>query len=165
MAQVGSSTARTLLSLLRAESGLPAAIAAIALRENIELPSLKEAQILAQNVAFELADCRQAAKYPAICVYCDRITNKLKEKFRRFSGTVHMTIEVRVSQDRLEGLERALQMYVEAVTEVLESTRGDWGDGSHYSGGYEVGFHPVKQGGKNYVQVAKITFDVDVSVN
>jgi hypothetical protein len=73
-------------------------------------------------------------------------------------------MEVRSSQDRLEGLERQVQLYVDAVTAVLDRRRGDWGDGLFYGGGYEAAFGPVKRGGKNYVQTAKITIEVDVSI-
>ena len=45
-----------------------------------------------------------------------------------------MAIEVRVSQDRLEGIEEQLQMYVDAVTQVLDQNRGDWGEGMFYAG-------------------------------
>jgi hypothetical protein len=34
-----------------------------------------------------------------------------------------------------------------------------------YSGGYEVVFGPVKRGGRNFLQAAKITFEIGVSKN
>jgi hypothetical protein len=34
-----------------------------------------------------------------------------------------------------------------------------------YTGGYEVQFGPVKQGGKNYLQVAKVKFEVNMSAD
>jgi hypothetical protein len=37
-------------------------------------------------------------------VYCEKIVNDLKEKFQTFSGRVQMAIELRQSQDRLEGI-------------------------------------------------------------
>ena len=40
-------------------------------------------------------------------MYCEKIVNDLTEKFRTFSGTVQMAIELRHSQDRLEGLQDA----------------------------------------------------------
>ena len=74
-----------------------------------------------------------------------------------------MVVEVRVSQDRLEELQRNLEAYVEAVGEVLDRNRGGWGEGLFYAGGYEATFGPVKHGGKNFLQVAKVAFEVDVS--
>jgi hypothetical protein len=52
---------------------------------------------------------------------------------------------------------------VDVLTDVLDANRGDWGDGVFYTGGYEVVFGAVKSGGKNFLQQAKITFDMDVS--
>jgi hypothetical protein len=96
-------------------------------------------------------------------VYCERVSNLLREKYRRFSGTVRMAIEIRDSRDRIEGLEDEVRYYADAVAQVLDSNRGDWGDGVFYPGGYEVTFGPVKQGGKNFLQSAKATFDLEVS--
>lgn len=76
-----------------------------------------------------------------------------------------MTAEVRVSQDRLEGVESQLQLYVDALTQVLDQGRGDLGDGVFYAGGYEVSYSPVKHGGRNFLQTAKVTFTVDISSN
>jgi hypothetical protein len=91
--------------------------------------------------------------------------NNLREKFRSFSGTVEIAIEVRHSQDRLEGMEEAIEAQTDAVTTALAASRGDWGDGMYYAGGYEVSFGRVARGGKNYTQVAKVTFEIGVSRN
>ena len=53
----------------------------------------------------------------------------LTEKFRTFSGKVRTVAEVRVSQDRIEGIEEQLRLYVDAVTQVLDANRGSWGQG------------------------------------
>ena len=68
-----------------------------------------------------------------------------------------------MSQDRLEGLEQRSQTLADAITDVLDQSRGTWGQGMFYSGGYELSFTPVKHGGKNFIQTVKISFDVDVS--
>ena len=64
-----------------------------------------------QNVAADLAERSDGAKYPAVNVYCEKIVNKLKEKFRTFSGTAQMVVELRHSQDRLEGLQDAASSF------------------------------------------------------
>jgi hypothetical protein len=102
-------------------------------------------------------------KYPLIQVYSDRVRNLLTEKFRTFSGKVRTVALISVSQDRIEGLENQTRLYVDAVTAVLDANRGSWGQGAFFTGGYEVTFDPVKQGGRNFLQVAKVTFEVDVS--
>jgi hypothetical protein len=91
------------------------------------------------------------------------LTNLLTEKFRTFSGKAHMAVEVRVTHDRLEQVSKNLQYYAGAATEVLDAQRGDWGSGMFYTGGYKVEFGPIKHGGKNFLQAAKVQFEVDVS--
>jgi hypothetical protein len=55
--------------------------------------------------------------------------------------------------------------YVDAVTDVLERTRGDWGNCVYFSGTYEVAFEAVKRGGTGFAQRAKVTLPVHVSVS
>jgi hypothetical protein len=62
-------------------------------------------------------------------------------------------------------LQDALELYTDAATKVLDTNRGDWGDGMFYSGGYEVAFVATKRGGRNFLQVAKITLEIGVSIN
>jgi len=123
------------------------------------------ATMRAQNAAAELTERAGAVTYPATAVYCEKVVNDFREKFRSFSGTVQMAIEVRHSQDRLEGLESALEAQTDAVTTALAASRGDWGDGMYYAGGYEVSFGRAGRGGKNFTQVAKVTFEIGVSRN
>ncbi len=127
--------------------------------------ALSEAQVRKQNVAAELAERSGAVRYPVVLVYCEKIVNSMAEKFRIFSGALQMAIEVRQSSDRLEGLEDRLEATADAVTQILSANRGDWGDGMYYSGGYQVAFGPIKQGGKNFIQVAKVTFEIGASIN
>jgi hypothetical protein len=54
-------------------------------------------------------------------------------------------------------------MYVDAVCALLGDSRGDWGDGASYSGGYQVDYEPVVKGGKNFVQRAKVNFVLELS--
>jgi hypothetical protein len=121
-------------------------------------------QIVTQNTAPDLAEKTAGAQYPAIYVYCGKVNNLLREKFRTFSGEAQMVAEVRVSQDRLDGLEAQTQLFAEAVTGALDVKRGDWGDGMFFGGGYEIGYGPVKHGGRNFLQIAKVTFTVEVSI-
>lgn len=122
-------------------------------------------QVRSQNVAADLAERSAPTHYPAVHVYCEKIVNDLTEKFRSFSGSARMAIELRYSQDRLEGLEEGLEQGVDAAAGALQASRGDWGDGMFYTGAYEVGFGAVKRGGKSFIQVAKVTFEIGVSKN
>jgi hypothetical protein len=164
MAQAGNLASQTLLSLLRSSEGLNAALAAISLRENIRIPVLDEARIFSQNVPRDVAEKAQTFQYPVVYVYCDQVRNLLREKFRKFSGTARLNVEVRVSQDRLEGLERNVQLYVDAITEVLHRVQGSWGGGICYDGAYEVKFDGARLGGRSYIQSATVTLEVNVSL-
>jgi len=163
MAWVGSTVTAQVVTLLNAPQGLNACVSTLAQAENATLPALGQNQILAQNVSIELAERSTDVQYPVINVYCEKIVNQLREKFRNFSGKALLAVEVRVSQDRLGGIEDQLQMYVDSVTQVLDQNRGDWGEGMYYAGCYEAALGPVKHGGQNFIQVGKVTFEVGVS--
>lgn len=163
MAWVGSTVTAHVVTLLVAPQGLNACVSTLAQAESVTLPLVGLNQILAQNVSVELAERSTDVQYPMVSVYCEKIVNQLKEKFRNFSGIAVMAVEMRVSQDRLEGIEDQLQMYTDAVTQVLDQNRGDWGEGMFYAGCYEAALGPVKHGGQNFIQVGKVSFNVGVS--
>ena len=163
MAFIGTLTTQKLVSLLASDAGMPASIANLAAGRGTDVPIFYGKQVIAQNVAPDIAERTTGAKYPLVHVYCSKLSNLLVEKFRVFSGQAQMVAEIRVSQDRLEGLEVVTQLYADAVTQVLDESRGDWGDGVFFCGGYEINYGPVKAGGKNFIQIAKITFALDVS--
>lgn len=165
MTFVASLVTQKLQSMLAGEAGVQAALFIISDLENVQLPPFHGQQVVAQNASPELAERSTVSKYPVLYVYCSKLINLLREKFRRFSGEAHMTIEVRVSQDRLEELETRVQMYVDAVLRVLDQNRGDWGNGVFYAGAYEVVYGPIKHGGRNFIQIAKVAFVVDMSVS
>lgn len=164
MANTGSVAARKVVEILSAaNTGIAPAVAELAEESGVALAVLPPAHVISQNIAAELSERSQAVKYPVVHVYVDRIRNELKEKFRTFSGTVRTIAEIRVSQDRIEGIEERLRLYVDAVTRVLDRNRGSWGEGAFFAGKYEVAIDPVKQGGRNFLQVAKVVFEVDLS--
>jgi hypothetical protein len=153
------------MGILVASGGVPETVAALAAEQSIPLPGIAPQQVIAQNAAPDLSERSTVTKYPIVCVYCSKIANVLREKFRTFSGDANMVIEARVSQDRLEDMGTHAQLYVDAITQVLDSNRGDWGDGVFYSGGYEVAFNGVKQGGRNFIQIATVSFVLEISTD
>lgn len=164
MAKAASVATRRMVEFLTAEdTGLGPAVATIAEESGVDLAVIGPVQVTSQNISFELSERAQVVKYPVVHVYSNRIRNLLTEKFRTFSGKVRTVAEVRVSQDRIEGLEDQLRLYVEAVTQVLDVNRGSWGDGAFFTGGYEVSIDPVRHGGRNFLQIAKVEFEVDLS--
>jgi hypothetical protein len=165
MANVGTRATTRLLQFLQTPAGLSENLAAVAQLQGITLAPIEAKQLLTQNVAQSLAERSLDLKYPALVVYCEKLTNDLREKFRTFSGKANMAIEVRVSQDRIEGLDNLLQIYVDAVTRILDQNRGDWGNGMFYTGGYQAIFGQMEHGGRNFIQTGKITFEVAVSID
>jgi hypothetical protein len=160
---IGSLVTAQVIRLLTGASGVNRYIGATAQDNGRPPVPLSSAQVRAQNVAPDLADQSNVMQYPALNVYCEKIVNNLAEKFRSFSGAVQAAVELRYSQDRLDGLQDAVENYADAVMQVLNANRGDWGNGMFYDGQYQVVFGPVKHGGKNFQQVAKVTFEIGVS--
>ena len=151
------------MGVLAGDDGLAAAVEALVQQQGIMLPGIAQQQIIAQNVAADISEQSTTSKYPLIYVYCTKVVNELREKFRMFSGDAQMVVEARVSQDRLDQIETNLQAYMDAITQVLDNSRGDWGDGVFFDGGYEVTFGGVKHGGRNFLQIAKVSFVLEIS--
>jgi hypothetical protein len=147
--------------LLRADSGLPARVAEI----SADLNPVSESDVYTNNAAADLLEKSAAARYPSFHVYCDRVLNKLGEKFRTFSGTAELIVEIRVSHEHIDQLHDQLNVYVQAVTDVLDHNRGMWAPGVFHSGTYEINFQPAKRGGKNFIQSARVRVETYVSVD
>jgi hypothetical protein len=162
---IGNLITSQVITLLTGTNGVNSYLGGYTQDNGQPLNPLNSAQVRAQNVAPDIADKSMAMEFPAANVYCEKIVNNLTEKFRTFSGNVQTAVELRYSQDRLDGLESALENYADAIMQVLNANRGDWGNGMFYGGEYQVMFGAVKHGGKNFQQVAKITFEIGVSRN
>src|SRR5277367_2219837 len=127
MARTGSVVTGLVVGYLNdPNKGLGPTVATLAADSGIQLTQIPPAHVVQQNLPVALAERSTSVKYPVVHVYSDRTRNLLTEKFRTFSGKVGMVAEVRVSQDRIEGIEDQLRLYVDAVTQVLDSNRGAW---------------------------------------
>src|ERR1700694_6125092 len=138
MPLIATSATSKQMGILTGSEGVPAAVAALSQAQNLSLAPVSTAQIIAQNIAPDLSERSTVSSYPLIYVYCSKVVNHLREKFRTFSGDAEMVIETRISQDRLDDMQTHLHSYVDAVTQVLDGNRGDWGDGVFYAGGSEI---------------------------
>ena len=163
--RIGSAITSKIVALMTAPQGVSVELAALAPPDQAAASLWQASQVRAQNAAADLVERSSGTQYPAANVYCEKLVNKLTEKFRTFSGKAQMAIEIRHSQDRIDGLEAALACYADAMMQVLDFSRGDWGDGMYYGGGYQAAFSAVKHGGKNFVQSAKVIFEIGVSIN
>lgn len=164
MAQVGSIARDKVIGLLTQASGMELQIGQISQSSGVQLATIPPERVLSQNVGMEMAERSAKVPYPVLYVYTTRIENQQREKFRTFSGVVEVVMELRVTSEHLDVLERDLQLYLDAATSVLHASRGDWGGGMFYGGRYEITIGPAKAGGRNYVQVAKVKCEIDVSV-
>lgn len=104
----------------------------------------------------ELDEQQAKVVYPVCRVYCDQIKNTGRVKFRKFSGSYRVVVEVTHSQDRLHGLSETLQATTDAVGEVFDKNQGNLGNGMVLLPGYEVQIDAVKKGGLHYVQKARV---------
>jgi hypothetical protein len=163
MAETASVVTDKFIAILLGQTGMTAAATQLGQRIGTVVAAIPQEQMAARNVSAEISERSVVVKYPTLNIYCERVTNSLREKFRTFSGRTEMVAEIRVSQDRIDGIERQLQRNVDLITEVLDSNRGDWGNGVFYTGSYQVVFGPVRQGGKNFLQHAKVSFEVELS--
>jgi hypothetical protein len=164
MTQAGTVAAGGLLERLRSATGLQQRVAGLASQAAFELPVLELDQIQVRNIGAEVHERSTAFKYPLVMVYAERIKNDQREKFKRFSGRVDLVIEIRLTQDRVDDLELKMGAYVDAVTDLLESARGNWGNCTYFSGEYEVVFEGVKRGGTGYAQRARVMVPVRMSM-
>jgi hypothetical protein len=163
MLLIASTSTQKVRGVLAAGGGLSAVLEALSVQQGLTLPRITAQQIIAQNVTPEVSDQSTVDNYPLVYVYCAKVINQLREKFRTFSGEAQMVVEARVSQDRLDQIETNLQAYADAITQVLDDNRGDWGAGIFFDGEYEVTFGGVKHGGRNFLQIAKVAFVLEIS--
>jgi hypothetical protein len=111
---------------------------------------------LVSHVPQELQEKQQKIAYPICQIYCDQIQNDGKVKFREFSGTYRVVVEVTHSQDRLDGLTDTLQTTMDAVSDVFDRNSGNLGNGMVLKPGYVAEIDAVKKGGLHYQQSARV---------
>src|SRR5688500_2186708 len=116
MANIARISSAFVEGMLKAETGLAQSVAALAVDIQVPVPDLASLAIATRNVAADLAEKTAGARYPAFHIYCERITNSLREKFRRFSGGADLVVDIRVSHDHLDEVENQLHLYIAAVT-------------------------------------------------
>ncbi|MGC2661526.1 MAG: hypothetical protein WA324_26530 [Bryobacteraceae bacterium] len=157
--------AQKLATLLTNNNLLTTQISQIAAASNANIPPIASTQVFLSSATPEIADMRAQMTYPRVCIYSDTIKNTKVEKFRSLSGTIGVTAEVWASGNLVQQTDQWIHYYVEAMTLVMRQNTGDWQDGLFYSGVYTVQFQSPKAGGLGYVQSAKVTCSLGVSLN
>lgn len=157
--------AQKLSGLLTNEDVLEQTINALAASSGVTLPGITSTAVVLSSASAEIADKDFQLTYPRICLYSTAVKNTQIEKFRSLSGIVSVTAELWASANLLQDTDQWIHFYVEAMTDILRQSIGDWGDGIFFSGMYDVQFQPPKVGGFGYVESAKVTCNVNVSRN
>ena len=147
------------LQVFSGTGGINDRLAALSLSPR--LPAV--ASILKLSAPVEAYEKTTSVSYPIATIYCERLKNAQTEKFRMFSGSALLVVEIRVSGARAEELDSNLNSYVEAACQVLEAARGPWTDIGTYNGAYDVKFKATHAGGKQFTKSAHIEFDIQVS--
>jgi hypothetical protein len=119
--------------------------------------------LLKLSAPIDVYEKAASVKYPVASIYCERLRNLQTEKFRTFSGSALLVVEIRVSGARAEDLDSILHTYVEAACQVLEGARGPWTGIGTYTGSYDVKFQAMRPGGKQFTKSAHIEFDIQIS--
>jgi hypothetical protein len=163
MASPSQRSVRVLLDLLRGTDGLKVSVAQMWDGPAQEGEEWDAHGARTEQAAGELIERAGRPTYPAYEVYVERVRNEMKEKFRRFSGVVQAVVEVRMSQDRIDGLTEQTQFFADAVADVIERKRGCVGEGIYLPGTYEIVFEGVKRGGLNFSQTAKVKCELEVN--
>jgi hypothetical protein len=158
-------TAQKTASLLTSANALQQQLAVLASACNTIVPPITPGQVVLSSATPDLGDKDIQLTYPRICLYSAGLRNTQVEKFRSLSGSVLVIADVWASGNLVNEVDQWIHFYVEAMTSLLRSNIGDWGDGLFFSGVYDVQFQPPKAGGLGYVQSAKVTFTFNVSQN
>jgi hypothetical protein len=156
--------AQTFLTKLTSGDALEQQIMLISNNANAQVPPIRSERVVLSSIPMEVADKNVQLGYPRVCIYSSSVKNYRTEKFRSFSGEVAVAVEIWASGDLITDVDTWIHYYVEAVAEILQESAGDWGSGMFYSGDYDVQFQVAKPGGLGFVEAAKLTFFLNVSV-
>jgi hypothetical protein len=150
--------------LVHPESGVNAQMAAIEARDGVIVARVPDEQVLLLNLPPDLADENLEINYPAVLLFAEEAENLNRQRFAYFSGTLRLGVDVRLSADSPETLEANLHRYVEAITNVLAASRGEWSPGLVYAGRFTARFAPARLGGVNFLQSARLAILLDMTV-
>lgn len=157
--------AQSLSSLLTNANALQEKISEIASACNANVPAITSSQVVLSSANADTADMNLELSYPRVCIYSSAVKNSKIERFRSFSGSVSVTAEVFASGNLVSDTDQWIHFYVEGLTQLLRQNIGDWSNGLFFSGIYDVQLQTPKTGGFGYVQSAKVTCSINVSLN
>lgn len=145
---------------LVAPDGLNARLHALAVRDMVREPEIREGHVVIRRIPPNLADLGANSRYPAVYLWCEKLENRLERKFTSFSGRVTLAAEARVSSETIEGLGNSAARMAEALADVLAAHHGSWTEELAFDGRYDAVFGPVERGGLNYLQTARLEIEL-----
>ena len=135
-------------------------IASLAVRS---VPALPQSQVFRDIDLDHDGGLQQQLGYPRVAVFSNRVRNQQIEKFRSLSGVVTVVAEISATADLVDEVDSAIHFYVEAVSNVFRRNIGDWGDGMFFPGTYDIEVQPPSTGASGFLQLARITCELNVS--
>lgn len=160
MANLSLAALQQMRSFLIAPDGLNQRLRALAARDMVHEPEIREDQVIVRQIGPDLADAASKSVYPAVYLWCSRLENRLEVKFTAFSGRATLVAEARVSQETVAELDGSAERFAEAVTDTLAEHHGSWTAELAFDGRYEVKFGAVERGGVGYLQAARIEVEL-----
>lgn len=157
--------AQAIANLLTTSNALHTQIEVIAQSCGITLPTIPASQVMLSSASPDIGDKSIQLTYPRVCIYSGVVKNAHTEKFRSLSGTVYVTADLWASADTATATDQWIHFYVEALTEILRTNIGDWGNGLFFPGIYDVQINAPKVGGFGFVQSAAVQCSLNVSRN
>lgn len=159
MARTTAAALDRFLELLRDPAkGFQSQLQSIASRDGVLLKPIARGSLFLLNAPPELVDQSGDSAYPQVFVFAEQAENQPKERFAYFSGPLRLAADIRISAETLDRMEADLHRYVEALLNVLRESPAEWNSGLVYSGRYSVTCLPVRLGGNNFLQTAKVSF-------
>lgn len=149
--------------LLTSGSALQQEITALNHACHANVPTIEATQIILSSASQDMDDRGMQLNYPRVCLYSAGMKNTQTEKFRSLSGWVTGVADIWTSGNLVGDVDQWIHFYAEAFTNILRRNMGDWGDGIFFPGIYDIQFQPPKAGGLGFVQMARITFNLNVS--
>jgi hypothetical protein len=165
MTPITLQAAQKVASLFTNDAAIETEIHSIATEDAYIVPVIPASQVYLSSTPVTMADMQEQLGYPRISVFCSRLVNQHREKFRSLSGTLAITAEIAATADLIDLVENWMHYYVEAVSNILRKSAGDLGDGIFFSGTYQVDVHVAQSGGSGFLQLAQVTCELGVSRN
>ena len=155
---------RKLASLLVTNNLLAQTIGGLAQSAGVAIPLITSDQVVLSSAPAKSATERSSSIIPVFACTAVSMKNTQQEKFRSFSGGIVVIADIWSSGNLVDDSDQWIHYYVEALTSILRANRGDWGDGFLFSGIYDVQLQPPKVGGFGYVELARVTCSLNVSL-